>query len=181
MLLKTALLIIEITLAVYGLLCVYKFLFIKIDSYPLLLLFMSVVAMLTFDNESISFCTLEIILICVAVYNISKKIKQRIAKDRVKRAIGKGGKYYKETMYLKFDNSGNFYYEVRDRRFSNTFLVSEDGEVKEIYFPHDSRTIYKIGDYIDITDFSNIYIAAQTRAEMRRYKKTRNYMKGNRL
>lgn len=180
MILDMVALIVEVVLAVYGLLCLYKILFMKIDSYPMLLLILSILALLSFNNESIIFRIFEFLLICLSVYNIYIKIKVSKYKSKVKRAIGKDGKNYIETKYLQFDENGNFNYEIRDKRFRNTFFVSEEGEIKDIYFGINKDTPYQIGDYIDITN-PNIFISGHTFSEMRRYEKTRKYMKENRL
>lgn len=180
MILNIMILIFEMILAVYGLICLYKILLVKIDSYPILLLIFSALAMLTLHNESIIFRIFEFMLICLALYNINKKFKLLIYNFKVKRAIGKDGKNYIESKYLQFDEYGHFYYEVRDKRYRNTFFVSEKGEIKDIYFGINKDTPYQIGDYIDITN-PNIFISGHTFSEMRRYEKTRNFMKENLL
>lgn len=104
------------------------------------------------------------------------KIKKAYLKSKLITKYGIEFKNYQETQQLIFDKGGNFKYEIRDRRFRNTFLVDKEGIISSIYFHIDDDTVHQIGDKIDISDTRNIYIPAETRGEMKRYEVTRKYM-----
>lgn len=113
----------------------------------------------------------------VGVVTIISRIRSEVDKQIIRLQIGKDGYRYKEnTRYLKFDKKGNFYFEVRDRRFCNTFLIDKNGIIKEIYFPIDNSTFLSVGDKIDISDRRNIYLVGETLWEMNKYEKTRKFI-----
>ncbi|WOO86860.1 hypothetical protein RZE82_06995 [Mollicutes bacterium LVI A0039] len=80
---------------------------------------------------------------------------------------------------LEFDLNGNFKFQVRDRRKRNTFLVDSRGLIHEVYCPVREDTILKVGDTIDLHDTINIYMPAETKQQMYRYRRTREFVEQN--
>ncbi len=77
---------------------------------------------------------------------------------------------------LEFDITGNFKFQIRDRRRRNTFLVDTKGVIHKVYCPVREDTVLKVGDIIDLNDTTNVYMPTETKQQMRKYKKTREYV-----
>lgn len=169
-------LLIILIVCMNGLLLIYFVSVNKLYMYLILIL-----CVLIIDSNLLSFGIIIVLPCLVYSTGFIKSVKRGIKLFLIRIAIGKEGMRYKESKYLKFDKHGDFYYEIRDKRFRNTFLIDKHGVIKNIYYPLGEDTMHRIDDIIDIADMNNVYIPVQTRGEMNKYSITRSYISENRL
>lgn len=151
---------------------------IELDVKLLLALYWSV---LLFGSliipESILLKIAVAITILFGFYAVNQRFRKRLNEWLIRKRLGKEGKGYKPTRYLVFKRDGSFYFEVRDCRYRNTFLVDKHGIIEKIYFSIGDDTGQKVGDKIDLEDYKNVSIPYEVEYEMQKYHATRNYLK----